>query len=116
MQTPVVPGSSVKRETAGRLLEEGVTDVLKGTDRLPGAEWTRMEEGKACWETGAGSGSSGAGAGERCCPPAHSGQRLREAAAGVGWHLKAETNLWVSEMQNVRQERGRVTRVSGLIK
>lgn len=51
VQTPVVPGSSVKRETAGRLLEEGVTDVLKGAHWLPGAEWTRVEEGKACWET-----------------------------------------------------------------
>lgn len=60
VQTPVVPGASVKRESAGRLLEEGVTDVfffffltdvLKGTHWLPGAEWTRVEEGKACWET-----------------------------------------------------------------
>lgn len=76
MQTPVVPGSSVKRETAGRLLEKGVTDVLNGTHWLPGGERTRVEEGKACWENGAGSGSSGAGAGERCCPPAHSGQLL----------------------------------------
>lgn len=78
VQTPVVPGASVKRETAGRLLEEGVTDVLKGTHWLPGAEWTKVEEGKACWETGAGWGSrSGCGPGERQCPPAHSGWRLR---------------------------------------